>query len=98
NLEKKDGLIAELSSLKSELLIKNVELLHELRTANASLIKARGRLDARTAIDFCENNKMAALGVNVNRNSRKGTWEKVFNLPDFYESQEIANKALSLKY
>ncbi|CAI4220815.1 unnamed protein product [Auanema sp. JU1783] len=60
------------------------------------LLKSRGRLEARTAIDFCENQKFTALGVHVNRNSRKITWEKVFVVPDFHESQAIAMTAPSL--
>jgi len=90
----KDKLAAVKDDLASERL-KNAKIEYELKTANAMLIKSRARLEPRTAIHFCEDNKLPSLGIQGN--GRRNIWKGVWGHHEFERHRAIAEEAPSLK-
>jgi len=92
----KDDLRAQERHLASEGM-RGLKIEHELRNANAELMKMRGRLEPRTAIEFCERGKLRAMNIKVDNSTRTGMWRDVWNHASFEEFRSIAAEAPAIK-
>jgi len=95
--ELKDELLNRERELKDDLTderIRSLKLEHELKSAIAALMRSRGSLEPRAAIDFCEDYKLPAM--KIKGNTRRLIWTSVWGHPDFKKHHKLALVAPSI--